>query len=78
MGLKRAFDEEGLQELSFKHPKQLDSNALVTSVPEINNSCGASQKTTSLSEINPSYGAFQKTDIPGNLSFNDIRLLCQI
>lgn len=66
MGLKRAFDEEGLQELSFKHPKQLDSNELVTSVPEINNSCGASQKTTSLSEINPSYGAYQKTDIPGD------------
>lgn len=60
MGLKRAFDdEEGLQELSFKHPKQLDSN----------NSYGAPQKATSLADINSSFGAFQKIDIPGKLKF---------
>ncbi|KAK1374465.1 HTH myb-type domain-containing protein [Heracleum sosnowskyi] len=56
MGLKRTFDEEGLQELSFKHPKQLDSD----------NSCGAPQKPTSLPDINPSCGAFQKTDTSGD------------
>ncbi|KAL8112032.1 uncharacterized protein LOC141668202 [Apium graveolens] len=61
MGLKRAFDEEGLHELSFKHPKQLDFNEQATSLPEINDSYGASQKTTSLPEINDSYGASQKT-----------------
>lgn len=66
MGLKRAFDEEGLQELSFKHPKQLDINEQAASPPEVNDSYGASQKTTSLPEINPSYGNFQKTNVPGN------------
>lgn len=67
MGLKRAFDEEGLQELFFKHPKQLDINEQAASPPEINGSCGASQKTTSLPEINPSHGVLQKTNIPGKL-----------
>lgn len=53
MGLKRSFDED-LQELSFKHPKQLDS----------------SEQLTSLAELSPSYRASQKADIPGKkLSF---------
>ncbi|KAL1828849.1 hypothetical protein DCAR_0208110 [Daucus carota subsp. sativus] len=66
MGLKRAFDEEGLQELSLKHPKQLDFKEQATSPPEINTSLGASQKMTSLPEINVSYGALQKTNFSGD------------
>lgn len=59
MGQKRSFDEEGLQELSFKYPKHLDYT----------------EHTTSLPEINPSYGASQKTDIPGDVvgNFSDPR-----
>lgn len=69
MGLKRAFDEEGLQELSLKHPKQLDFKEQATSPPEINTSLGASQKMTSLPEINVSYGALQKTNFSGKHKF---------
>lgn len=54
MGQKRSFDEEGLHEVSFKHPKQVDYTEHATSLPE----------------INPSYGASQKTDIPGDVVGN--------
>lgn len=47
MGQKRSYDEEGLQELSFKHPKQLDCTEHATTLPEIDPSNGASQKTDS-------------------------------
>lgn len=43
MGFKHAFDEESLLELSFEHPEE------AASLPQNNNSYGASQKTTSLS-----------------------------
>ncbi|WOH15352.1 hypothetical protein DCAR_0934890 [Daucus carota subsp. sativus] len=52
MGQKRSFDEEGLQELFFKHPKQLNYTEHATSPPETNHP----------------YGASQKADIPVNVS----------
>lgn len=52
MGLKRSFDEGDLQELSFKHPKQLQSI----------------EQLTSLTEINPPDGGSQKADLSGKKS----------
>ncbi|XP_074336337.1 uncharacterized protein LOC141673485 [Apium graveolens] len=73
MGQKRSYDEEGLQELSFKHPKQHDCTEHATSLPEIDPSNGASQKTDSPGDVVGNFSDSQSRDDVSNadLEFNE-------
>lgn len=73
MGQKRSFDEEGLQELSFKHPKQLEYTEHATSLPEIIPCNGASQKTVIPGDVVGNFSDSQSRDDVSNAvsEFND-------